>query len=116
MARLKDGEILPDHRHVAFVAVPKRSTILASPDTVGDDMSDKSALLNGCLRHSGDGVTILGHRGCISHDKDIWRLGDVHESANGCPPSAVCLRPEHFHNRRVADACCPKHGSLEHSG
>src|SRR6202158_3182515 len=109
MTGLKDGEVLADHRHVAFVAVPKRSTILASFDTVGDDMSDKSALLNGCLRHSGNGVTILGHRGCISHDKDVGRLGDVHESADEGAPGAVCLRPEHFHNRGGANACRPKH-------
>ena len=73
-------------------------------------MSDKPALLNGCLRHSGDGVTILGHRGCISRYKDVGRLGDVHESADDCAPGSVCLRPEHFHNRRGANARCPKHG------
>ena len=94
MAGLKDGEVLADHRHIAFVAVSKRSTILASPDTVGDEMPDKSALLNGCLRHSGDGVTILGHRGCISRYKDVGRLGDVHESADECTPGAVGLRPD----------------------
>src|SRR3984893_8192770 len=110
MTGLEDGEVLADHSHIAFVAVSKRSTILASPDTVGDDMSDKSALLNGCLRHSGDGVTILGHRGCISHDKDIGRLGDVHERANECTPGAVCLCPQHFYDRRGANARCPKHG------
>src|SRR5260370_1438977 len=60
--------------------------------------------------HPVPGVTILGHRGCISHYKDIGRLGDVHESADECTPGAVCLRPEHFHNRRGANACCPKHG------
>src|SRR5580704_5481732 len=100
MAGLEDGEVLADHGHIALVAVPKRSTIPASPDAVGDDVSDKSALLNGCLRHSGDGVTILGHRGCVSYYEDIGRLGDVHESANECAPGAVCLRPEHFHDRR----------------
>src|SRR3984885_8826765 len=100
MTGVKYGSVLADHRHVAFVAVPKRPTILASPDSVGDDMSDKSALLNGCLRHSGDGVTVLGHRGCISHYKDIGRLGDVHESADECTPGAVCLRLQHFHDRR----------------
>src|ERR1700692_302968 len=111
MTRLEDGEVLADYRHIAFVAVAKRSTILAPLVTVGDDMSDKSALLNGCLRHSGDVVAILGHRGCISHDENIGRLGDLHESADECAPGTVCLRPKHFHNRRGANACCPKHGS-----
>src|SRR5258708_7816478 len=115
MTGLEDGEVLADYRHIAFVAVSKRSTILASPDTVGDDTTDKSTLLNGCLRHSGDGVTILSHRGCISHDKDGGRLGDVHESANECAPSAVRRRPQHFHDRRGADACCPKHGGAGNS-
>src|ERR1700722_15848284 len=110
MTGFKDGEVLANHRHVALVAVPKRSTILTSPDSVGDDVSDKSALLNGCLRHAGDGGTILGHRGCISHDKDVGRLGDVHESADGCAPGAVGLRPQHFYDRRGADARRPKHG------
>src|SRR3981189_2071053 len=110
MAGLEDGEGLADHRHIAFVAVPKRSTILASSDTVGNDMPDKSSLLNGCLRHSGDGVTILGHRGCISHDKDVGCLGYVPESAEDGAPGAVRRRPEHFYERRGANACCPKHG------
>ena len=73
-------------------------------------MSDKSALLNGCLRHSGDGVTILSHRGCVARHKHVGRLGNVHESANESATGAICLRPEHFHNRRGANACCPKHG------
>src|ERR1700680_4034789 len=110
MTSLKDGEVLADHRHIAFVAVSKWSTILASPDSVGDEVSDKSALLNGCLRHSGDGVAILGHRGCISHDKNVGRLGDVHESANQRAPRAVGRRPQHFYDRRGANARCPKHG------
>src|SRR6202140_2300766 len=110
MTGLEDGEVLADHRHIAFVAVSKRSTILASPDSVCDDVSDKSALLNGCLRHSGDGVTILGHRGCISHYKDVGRLGDVHESANEGAPSGDRRRPQHFYDRRGANARCPKHG------
>ena len=116
MTGLEDGEVLADHRHIAFVAVPKRSTILASSDTVGDDMPDKSALLNGCLRHSGHGVTILGHRGCVARHKDVGRLGDVHESANECAPGAVCLRSEHFYDRRGADACGPKHGGAGNPG
>src|SRR5216684_7507535 len=110
MTGLKDGEVLADHRHIAFVAVSKRSTILASPDTVSDDMPDKSSLLNGCLRYSGDGVTILGHRGCVARHKHVGRLGNVHESANESAPGAVCLRFEHFYDRRGTDACCPKHG------
>src|SRR5712664_4348829 len=99
MTRLEDGEIVAYHRHIAFVAVPERSTVLASSDTVGDDMPDKSALLNGRLRHSGDGVTILGHRGCVARHKYVGRLGNVHESANESAPGAVCLRPEHFNDR-----------------
>jgi hypothetical protein len=63
-----------------------------------------------CLRHSGDGVTILGHRGCISHYKDVGRLGEVHKSANDCAPSAVRCRPQHCYDRRGANARCPKHG------
>src|ERR1700754_742195 len=98
MAGLEDGEVLADHRHIAFVAVPERSTILASLDTIGDDMPDKSSLLNGCLRDSGDWVAVLGHRGCISRYKDVGRLGDVHESADQCAPGAVRRRPQHFHN------------------
>ncbi len=73
-------------------------------------MPDKSSLLNGCLRHSGHGVTILGYRGCVARHKHVGRLGDVHESANECAPGAVCLHSEHFNDRRGADACCPKHG------
>src|SRR5277367_5355724 len=107
MTGLKDGEVLANHRHIAFVAVSKRSAILASFDTVGDDVSNESALLNGCLRHTGDGVTILGHRGCISHYKDIGCLGDVHASAHERAPGAVCLRSEEFYDRRGADAGCP---------
>jgi hypothetical protein len=116
MTGLKDGEILADHRHVAFVAVPKRSAILASSDPVGDDMSDKAALLNGCLSHSGDGVTILGHRGCISHHKDVGRLGNVHEGADECAPGAVRRRPQHLYNRRGANARSPKHGGAGNPG
>src|ERR1700726_4878067 len=103
MAGLEDGEVLAGPRHSAFVAISKRSTVLASPDTVGDDLSDKSALLNGCLRYSGNGVTILGYRGCISHYKDVGRLGDVHESANECAPRAVRRRLQHFHDRPGAN-------------
>src|ERR1700677_4419218 len=98
MTGLKDSEVLANHRHIALVAVPKRSTILAPSDSVGDDVSNESTLLYGSLRHSGDGVTILGHRSCISHDKDIRRLGDVHASANECATSAVRLRSQHFHH------------------
>src|ERR1700732_2669158 len=110
MTGLEDGEVLANHRHVALVAVPKRLTILAPPDSVGDDVSDKSALLNGCLRHSGDGMTILSHRRCISHYKDVRRLGDVHASANECASGAVRRRSQHFYDRRGANARCPKHG------
>src|ERR1700722_10659017 len=110
MTGLQDGEVLADYRHIALVAVSKRSTVLASPDPVGDDTSDKPALLNGRLCHSGNRMTVLGHRGCIAHNKDIGRLGDVHESADECSPGAVCLGPEHFYNRRGANAGCPKHG------
>src|SRR6201998_239697 len=110
MTSVEDGEVLANHRHVAFVAVPKRSTILASPASVGDDVSDKSALFNGCLRHSGDGVTILGHRGGITHYKDVGRLGDVHEGGDECAPGAGGRRPQHFADGPGADACGPKHG------
>ena len=110
MAGLEDGEVLADHGHIAFVAVPERSAILAPSDTVGDDSSDEPALLNGGLRHSGDGVTILGHGGCVARHKHVGRLGEVHESADESAPGAVCLRSEHFHDRRCADACGPKHG------
>ena len=110
MARLEDGEVLADDRHTAFVVVPERSTIVASSDTVGNDMPDKSSLLNGCLRHSGHGVTILGHRGRVACHKHVGRLGNVHESANGCAPGAVRRRPQHLHKGRGANACCPKHG------
>src|ERR1700733_5172187 len=107
MTRLKEGEVLANHRHVALVAVPKRSTILAFPDAVGDDVTNESSLLNCCLRHSGDGVTILGHRGSISRYKDVGRLGDIHEAADKCAPSAVRLGSQHFHHGRGADAGCP---------
>src|ERR1700719_4043135 len=98
MTGLKDGKVLADHRHVALVAVPKRSTILASPGSVGDDAPDESALLNGRLRHSGNGMTILGHRGCISYYKDVGRLGDVHAGANECAPRTVRRRSQHFYD------------------
>src|ERR1700680_4174274 len=110
MTGLEDGKILADHRHIAFVAVPKRSTVLAPPDTVGDDTSDESSLLNGRLRHTGDGMTILVHRGRVAHHKHVGRLGNVHEGANKSAPGAVRLRSEHFYDRRGADAGCPKHG------
>ena len=110
MPGLQDRKILADHRHIALVAVPERPTILAFPDAVGDDTADESSLLNGCLCHSGDGVTILGHGGCISHHKDIGRLGDVHESADECTPGAVHFRSEHFNDGRGADAGRPQHG------
>src|ERR1700682_6778736 len=96
MAGLEDGKILADHRHVAFVAVSKLSTVLASSDPVGNDTSDELSLLNGCLRHAGDGVTILGHRGCVARHKHVGRLGNVHEGANESATGAVCLGPEHF--------------------
>src|SRR5438477_2055812 len=104
MAGLEDGEVLADHRHIAFVAIPKRSTVLASSDTVGNDMSDKSSLLNGCLRHSGHGVTVLGHRGCVARHKHVGGLGDVHVSADECAPSAVRRRPEDLYGRRGPNA------------
>src|SRR5712671_5072103 len=116
MTGLEDGEVLADYRHIAFVAVSKRSTILASSDTVGNDMPDKSSLLNCCLRYSGHGVTILGHRGCVARHKHVGRLGDVHESANECAPGAVRGRPQHFYDRRGANACCPKHGGAGNPG
>jgi hypothetical protein len=109
MAGLENGKILADHRHIAFVAVPKRSTVLASPDTVGDDTSDELSLLNRCLGHAGDGMTILGHRGGISRHKDVGRFRDVHESADEGASGAVCLRSKHFNDRRGADARCPEH-------
>src|SRR5580658_5560939 len=49
MTGLEDREVLADHRHVALVEVPKWSTILACADPVGDDLPDKSPLLNRCL-------------------------------------------------------------------
>ena len=99
MTGLKDGEVLTDHRHVAFVAISKRSTILASSDTVGDEMPDKSSLLNGCLRHAGHGVTILVYRGCVARHKYVGRFRNFHQSANESAPGAVCLCSEHFHDR-----------------
>src|SRR3954470_1161388 len=110
MTGLEDGEVLADHRHIALVVVPERSAVLASPDSVGDDMPDEPALLNGCLRYSGNGVTILRHRGGISDHKDVGGLGDVHEGADERTPGAIRRSPKHFHHRRGADACSPKHG------
>src|ERR1700722_3384134 len=98
MTGLKDGKVLANHRHVAFVVIPKRPAVLASPDPIGDHPSDKSTLLNGGLRHAGDGVPVLGHRGCISDDKDVRRLADVHESAYEGAPSAVHRRTQHFYD------------------
>ena len=116
ITRLKDGEILTHYRHTASVAVPKRLTILASSDAVGNDMPDKSSLLNGCLRHSGHGLTILEYSGCVARHKHIGRIGDVHESTNECAPTAVRLRPQHFYDGRGADACCPKHSGAPNAG
>ena len=67
----ENGEVLANHSHVTFIAVSKRPAILASSDSVGNDVPDESSLLNSCLRHSGNGVTILGHSGHISGDKDV---------------------------------------------
>src|SRR3984893_7379959 len=116
MAGLEDREVLTDHRHIAFVVASERSTIFTLPDTVRDDTPDKSALLNRCLRHSGDGVTILSYCGCITNDKDVRCLGNVHESANGCAPGAVRRRSQHFHDRRGANARSPKYGRAGNAG
>ncbi len=64
----------------------------------------------GCLRHTGDGVTILGHCGRVARHKYVGRLGNVHEGTNERAPGAVCLCPQHFHDWRGTDAGCPKHG------
>jgi hypothetical protein len=116
VAGLEDGKVLADNRHIALIAVPKRSTILACPDTVGDDTSDKSSLLNCCLRHSGHGVTILNYCGSISHHKHVGCLGYVHEGAYEGASRAVCPRSKHFYNRSGADARCPKHGGAGNPG
>src|ERR1700760_3748536 len=116
MTGLEDGEVFSDYRHIALVAISKRSAILAAPDTIGDDTSDKPSLLNGCLRHAGYGVTILGHRGCISHHKDIGRLCEIHEGADEGAPGAVRRSAEHFHDGRGTDTRRPKHGSAGNPG
>jgi len=109
MTGLEDRKILADHRHIAFVTVSKRSAILASPDTVGDHLSDEPPLLNGGLGYTGHGVTILGHGGRVSRHKHVGRLGDVHERADESTPGTICLCPEHFDDWRGADAGRPKH-------
>jgi len=80
------AKFLPTHRQYCLCLAIYRngSAILASSDTVGDNVPDKIfPCLNGSLRHSGNRVTILGHRGCVARDTTHWAAsGDVHESAD----------------------------------
>lgn len=91
MARLENSEVLANHSHIAFVAVPKRLPVSAPFDAIGNETSDKTSLLNGCLSHSRDRLSALRHRGHIARDKDVWRLGNVHEGVNKCASGPVRL-------------------------
>src|SRR5208283_1908550 len=71
--------------------------------------SDVPALLDGDLRHSRQGPTVLHQGRGVADDEYPPRIGNVQKWADACPTSPVGRRAEHLHNRRWRDACGPQY-------
>src|SRR4029077_18703931 len=84
LARLHDGKILADHRHVALIEVSERTGRFTAAELSGDPPSHVPALLDCDLRHPRQRSTVLYQSRGIADDEYPASIGDVQKWADAC--------------------------------
>jgi hypothetical protein len=97
--RLKNGKVLADDGHIAFVEISEWTLRLPPSEPLGNQTSNIMALLDRRLGNSGDGSSVLHNGCCIADDEDVRCGRNVQTWTNGCATDPIGLGTEHFYDR-----------------